>query len=94
MIRWVAERMHWYVYYIRIIYYCLGSHKLLFLQESIIDKVITLLNQASDPNIIIKAIGCLRLLATETGNDDRLIIMCDESLSLSLSLSLSPSRGM
>ena len=59
----------------------------MFLQESIIDKVITLLSQASDPNVIIKAIGCLRLLATETGNDNGLIIMCDESLSLSLFLS-------
>ena len=62
MIRWVTERIHWHVYNILIICYCLGSHKLLFLQENIIDKVIALLNQASDPNIIIKAIGCLRLL--------------------------------
>ena len=86
MIRWVTERIHCYVYNILIICYCLGSHKLLFLQENIIDKVIALLNQASDPNIIIKAIGCLRLLATETGKDDRLIILCYLSLSLSLSL--------
>ena len=56
-----------------------GTNKLLFLQKGIIDDVITVLNQSDEPNVVIKAIGCLRILSSETGMISRFAYNIDNS---------------
>ena len=56
-----------------------GTNKLLFLQKGIIDDVITVLNESDEPNVVIKAIGCLRILSSETGMISRFAYNIDNS---------------
>ena len=34
-----------------------------FFQKEILDKIVAVLNTASDPNVLMKAVGCMRLLS-------------------------------
>ena len=43
------------------------AHKLLFLKDGIVEKVVNVLKLSSDPNVIMKALGCLRLLSVTPG---------------------------
>ena len=45
-----------------------------FLQEGVVDEVIDMLEQSTEPHVIMKSIGCLRLLSTRNGM--QLVLLC------------------
>lgn len=49
------------------VYIYIGSSKGVFLQTGVIDNVVNVLNISSDANVLMKTIGCLRLLSKTDG---------------------------
>lgn len=47
--------------------YYAASSKDAFLKEGVLDTVVNVLNVSSDANVVMKAIGCLRLLCKTEG---------------------------
>lgn len=50
-----------------IFYINIAAHKSIFFKEGVVEKVSNTLLEAADPSVVMKAVGCLRLLSVTTG---------------------------